>query len=271
MAVNNPAFNNDAFRSGGSSTVTTPSAEQLDALYAQPSATPSQTDRMSVEDTILKSAIAFGVLAVGAVAGFMLGGGLPLLMIVAGIAGFGLALVNIFKKEPSPGLILGYAGAQGFFVGALSAVLEARYPGVVSQAVLATLVVVGVTLALFASGKVRASKRATKIFMIAIVAYAVFSLVNFFLSAFGVVGGEFGLRSTEITLPILGTVPLGAILGVLAIVLGAYSLVLDFDFVQQGVKNGAPRKFGWTGVFGIMLTVVWLYVEILRLLAILRE
>ncbi|MGO3885428.1 MAG: Bax inhibitor-1/YccA family protein [Mycetocola sp.] len=271
MAVNNPAFNNDAFRSGGSSTVATPTAEQLNSLYASPSATPTQTDRMSIEDTILKSAIAFGVLAVGAVAGYMVGGALPLLMIIAGIAGFGLSLVNIFKKEPVPGLILAYAGAQGFFLGALSANLEARFPGVVSQAVLATLVVVGVTLALFASGKVRASKRATKIFMIAIVAYMVFSLVNFFLTMFGGVDGTWGLRSYDVTIPILGTVPLGAILGVFAILLGAYSLVLDFDFIQQGVKNGAPRKYGWTGVFGVMLTVVWLYVEILRLLAILRE
>lgn len=99
------------------------------------------------------------------------------------------------------------------------------------------------------------------------IGYAVFSLVNFGLMIFGATDGMFGLRSIEI----IPGVPLGAIIGVFVILLAAYSLVLDFDQVQQGVRNGAPRIFGWSAAFGIMVTVVWLYVEILRLLALFRE
>jgi len=175
-------------------------------------------------------------------------------------------MVNIFKKEPSAPLILAYAAAQGVFVGGISYIFEQTAPGIVVQAVLATLTVVGVTLALFASGKIRASKRATKIFLIAMVGYLVFSLINVGLQMFGVIDMPFGLGSAEIA-----GIPLGVILGVLCIILGAYSLVLDFDFIQRGVQNKAPRKFGWLGAFGIMVTVIWLYLEILRMLAIARD
>ena len=79
-------------------------------------------------------------------------------------------------------------------------------------------------------------------------------------------GGPFGLYSYQL----FGWLPLGLVIGVLVVIMAAYSLVLDFDTIQQGVRNGAPRQFGWLGGFGIMVTVVWLYIEILRILAILR-
>jgi uncharacterized YccA/Bax inhibitor family protein len=132
--------------------------------------------------------------------------------------------------------------------------------------VLGTFVVIGVTLALFASGKVRASKKATKVFMIALIGYAVFSVLNLVLMLTGVNDQPFGMRSAEFF-----GIPLGLILGILVILLAAYSLVLDFDSIKTGVERGAPRIYGWTAAFGIMVTVVWLYLEILRLLAILRE
>ena len=125
------------------------------------------------------------------------------------------------------------------------------------------------TLALFASGKVRASKRATKIFMIAMIGYLVFSLINLVLMVFDVpiAGGAFGLLSQP---SFLFGIPWGVLIGVFVVIMAAYSLVLDFDQIQQGVRNGAPRQYGWLGGFGIMVTVVWLYVEILRILAIAR-
>ena len=94
--------------------------------------------------------------------------------------------------------------------------------------------------------------------------YAVFSLVNFGLIIFGVSDDPWGLRSWD---GFFG-IPLGLILGVFVVIMGAYSLVLDFDFIQQGVRNRAPKKYTWTGVFGIMVTVIWLYLEIIRMLAI---
>src|SRR5690606_21516331 len=132
------------------------------------------------------------------------------------------------------------AGAQGIFLGGISSFFEFMYPGIVTQAVLATFSVVGVTLALFASGKVRASGKATKVFLIAMGGYLLFSLINVGLMAFGVNNDPWGL----LTQPILG-IPLGVILGVLAVLLGAYSLVLDFDFIQKGVQNRIPKKYQW--------------------------
>lgn len=267
--MNNPAFNNDAFRAGGASTQL--SAEQLTEMYERPSAGAVETDRMTMEDTLLKSAIAFGILVAGAVIGWMAAPVLGMGIYAFAVAGFVLALVNIFKKEPSPGLILGYAAAQGIFIGGLSAVYDARWEGIVFQAVIATIAVVGVTLALFASGKIRASARMNKIFLIAMLGYAAFSLINLVTMLIpGVNSNPWGMRGAELS--IMGfDIKLGVVLGLFAILLGAYSLVMDFDFIQKGIQNKAPRKYGWTGVFGVMLTVVWLYLEILRLLAISRD
>ncbi len=265
MATSNPAFSNSpAFTQNATKAVQwtqEPSSQQLDELYGRSAATPDQMGRMTYENVIQKTFGAFAVLLVFAAVGWFV----PGLWIIGGIAGFVLALVNIFKKEPSPALILAYSAAQGLFVGGISAFYQSMWDGIVVQAVIGTLAVVGVTLALFASGKIRASKRATKIFLIAMVGYAVFSLVNFGLMLFGVTESMFGLRDV----PFLG-LPLGFWLGILVVIMAAYSLVLDFDMVQTGVRRGAPAKYGWTAAFGIMVTVIWLYLEILRMLAILR-
>ena len=253
----NPALsNNPAFKKG--STVT---AAQLEELYERPAASPADTGRMTYEDTAVKTVILFAVLLVTSAVGWFV----PALAIVGAIAGFVLAMVNTFKREPSVPLIVLYAAAEGLFVGGISRFFENVYSGIVVQAVLATLVTVGVTLALFASGKIRASAKATKIFLIAMVSYLVFALLNVVLSLTGVVNEPFGLYSAKI-----GGIPLGLVIGVLVVIMAAYSLVLDFDQIQQGVRRGIPARYGWTGAFGIMVTVVWLYVEILRIIAIAR-
>lgn len=259
---------------------------QLEGMYAAPPAGAIETDRMSVEDTVWKTAGLFAILLVTAAIGWVwtLGGvGAPerdpysdfapnmLPWIIGALGGFVLAMVITFtsRRKVRPALIFAYAALEGLFVGGISAFFEVLWPGVVVQATLATVAVVGVTLALFASGKIRASKKATKVFMIAMVGYLVFSLLNLVLMWTNVLpeGQAFGLLSAR---PILG-IPLGLIIGVLVVIMAAYSLVLDFDQIQQGVRNGAPRKFGWMGAFGIMVTVVWLYVEILRIIAIVRS
>jgi uncharacterized YccA/Bax inhibitor family protein len=267
MALTNPAFSkNPAFTGNGNgqaATAATLSAENLEQMYQSPSATSVETDRMTVEDTINKTAISFGLLLVGAVIGWMI----PALTIPGAIIGFVLALVNIFKKKPSAALILAYSAAQGLFIGGISSFFEAQWSGIVIQAVIGTLAVVGVTLALFASGKIRASKKATKVFLIAMFGYLAYSIVNVILVWTGVTNSAFGLSSD---VKIFG-IPLGVFIGVLVVIMGAYSLVLDFDFIQRGVQNRAPRIYGWSGAFGIMVTVIWLYLEILRLLAISRN
>jgi uncharacterized YccA/Bax inhibitor family protein len=189
------------------------------------------------------------------------------LMIGAAVVGLVLALVNIFKKAPSRTLVLAYAAVEGVFVGAISSYYQTMYDGIVTQAALGTLGVVGVTLALFANGKIRASKRATKIFLIALIGYGVFSLINAVLIWTGISDSMYGLRSG---VEIFG-IPLGLVLAPFIVIMGAYSLVLDFDSIQQGVRRGAPRVYGWQGAFGIMVTVVWLYLEILRIIGLARR
>ena len=266
----NPAFStNPAFNGKGVPAIPTPTAEQLQQQFELPSAPApdAAVEPMTVDGTVRVSFATFGVLLLGAAIGWITIGLVPFLFVGAAIVGFVLALVNIFKREPSPALILGYAGAQGIFLGGISAFFELMFPGIVTQAVLATFAVVGVTLALFASGKVRASAKATKVFLIAMVGYLAFSLINVGLMVFGVSTDPWGLRTG---VEIAG-IPLGVILGVLAVLLGAYSLVMDFDFIQKGVQNRIPKKYQWTGAFGIMVTVIWLYLEILRLIAIARR
>lgn len=304
MALDNPAFNNPAFQDSkaartypGRPGLTPPAQQtqtasaqhagvdaaaqaQLEGMYAAPSAGAVETDRMTVEDTVWKTVGLFAILLATAAIGWVwtLGGVdaqqpnqvsiLPWL--IGALGGFVLALVVIFtsRKTVRPALIFAYAAFEGLFVGGISAFFEVQWEGIVLQATLATLSVVGVTLALFASGKIRASKRATKIFLIAMVGYLVFSLINVMLMLFNapIAGGAFGLLSQTF----MG-IPLGLIIGVLVVIMAAYSLVLDFDSIQQGVRNGAPRKLAWIGAFGIMVTVVWLYVEILRIIAIVRS
>ncbi|QNO38203.1 Bax inhibitor-1/YccA family protein [Protaetiibacter sp. SSC-01] len=265
----NPAFStNPAFNGKGVPAIPTPTPEQLQQQFELPSAPdPAAAAPMTVDGTVRVSLGTFGVLLVGAAIGWVTVELIPFLFIGAALVGFVLALVNIFKREPSPALILGYAGAQGIFLGGISAFYEAMLPGIVTQAVLATFCVVGVTLFLFASGRIRASAKATKIFLIVTVGYLVFSLVNVGLMVFGVNDDPWGLRSSVV----IAGIPLGVILGVLAVLLGAYSLVLDFDFIQKGVQNRIPKKYQWTGAFGVMVTVIWLYLEILRLIAIARR
>ncbi len=301
MALNNPAFNNPAFQDpkavqtypggpqaanlGGPTQFATAqragtdaaTQARLEGMYAAPSAGARETDRMTVEDTVWKTVGLFAILLVTAAVGWVWTlGGLDARQVVqpsilpwmiGALGGFVMALVVIFgsRKKVRPALIFAYAAFEGLFVGGISAFFEVMWPGIVVQATLATFAVVGVTLALFASGKVRASKRATKIFLIAMVGYLVFGLLNVGLMLFGVTDGTFGLYSEKF----MG-IPLGLIIGLLVVIMAAYSLVLDFDQVQQGVRNGAPRQYAWLGAFGIMVTVVWLYVEILRIIAIVR-
>ncbi len=160
-----------------------------------------------------------------------------------------------------------YAAAEGMFLGGLSSVLERLYPGIVVQAVIGSLSVFAVTLLLFKSGKVRATPKMVKFFMIALGGYLVFSLVNLGLMVFNVTNSPWGIRSMDIP----GTnIPFGVVLGLLAIGLAAFSLIMDFTSIQRGVENGVAARYAWTAAFGLTVTLVWLYVEILRLLAILR-
>lgn len=241
-----------------------PQAEQLEQQYNLPAHAGSQGTPMTYDDVIRKTVTSFAVLLVGAGAAVTLASLMPGaamgLALIALLAGFVLGLVNAFRREPNPALILAYSAAQGFFLGAFTWVLEIAYPGVAFQAVTATLVVFGTVLALFKSGKVRATPKLTKFFFTALIAYLVFSLVNLGLMLFTDIG-MFGMRAGW----------LGVAIGAFAILLATYSLVLDFTNIQEGVEAGVEQKYGWAAAFGLTVSLVWLYIEILRVIVILRS
>ncbi|GAA4626210.1 Bax inhibitor-1/YccA family protein [Cellulomonas oligotrophica] len=265
---NSPLFGdpNDKRRRGqgatavsyGTAGAQTADAATLEQMYGSPSATTRDTGRLTYDDVIVKTGGLLVVLVATAAATWVLA---PGLWIIGAVVGLVLGLVNAFKKNPSPALITLYAIAQGVFLGGISAYYEAAYNGIVGQAVLATVSVFATALVLFRSGKVRVTPKFQRMVLIGLVGYAVFSLVNLGLMLFGVGGGEFGpLRSG----------PLGIAVGLFAVGLAAASFVIDFDAIKRGVEQGAPAKMAWAAAFGLIVTLVWLYLELLRLLAILR-
>ena len=237
----------------------------MQAAYQAPSADAVDRGRMTYDDALIKTGITFLVLLLGAAPAWILTLTSPLLglglAVIGGVVAFILAMVNIFSKTIRPALIIAYAFAEGLMLGAISAVMEMEYPGIVAQAFIASVVVTGLTLVLFASGKVRNSPKLMKFTLIGIFGLLITRIANAVLVAFG-------LMAPIDSMYIMG-IPLGIVVSVVAVFLAAMSLISDFDTVKQGVERGAPAKFAWYCAFGIMVTVVWMYMEILRILAIL--
>ncbi|WP_231447363.1 Bax inhibitor-1/YccA family membrane protein [Brevibacterium zhoupengii] len=245
------------------------SDQELNNLFDQPAAQnrnagPQAAERaMTYDDVMMKTGVLFAILLAGAVVGWFV----PVLALPAMLIALVLGLVNAFKKEPSKALIIGYAVFEGVFLGGISAIFEAQFSGIVLQAVLATLCVFGVMLALFKFKGVRFGSKMKKFMMIAIGGYAIFSLINFGIAMFTGTGGA---RSVEIN--IMGmTFPLGVIIGLVATVLAAMTLIMDFQMIEQGVKQRIPEKYSWMCAFSLMVTLVWLYIEILRLISYFRN
>lgn len=240
-------------------------AEQLQAQFDLPSATPAQMDRMTYEGTINKTALIVIGTIIAAAPGYLFPN--TLAMYGAAIVAFVLSLVIIFQKKANPALIALYAIAEGYFLGAITTWIETAFnvPGAGLQALIGTFVTFGVCLALYRSGKVRYTNKLRKFLLIGGLSYLAFSLVNLGYMIFSDSSSAWGMRSDVM----LGPVPLGVALGAFAIILACVSLIADFDFIENAVKNGAPRHIEWKAAFGLVLTLVWLYIEILRLIAIL--
>lgn len=218
---------------------------------------------MTYDDVIMKTMFCMAALLAAGVAGWAN----PKLAIIGAIAAFVVAMVNIFKRKPSPVLILAYSALEGLALGGVSAIYEARYEGIVIQAVLATVSVFAATLAVFKFGNVRATPQMMKMLLVAMIGYMVYSLVNVGLVAFGVIKTPFGLNGMNIP----GTeIPIGVVVGILVVLMAAFNFIVDFTVIEEDVKSGAPQIESWRNAFGLMLTIVWLYLELLRLIALLR-
>jgi len=236
--------------------------------YGRPGQAPVQEPegRMTFDDVVTKTAVTMGVLAIAAgVAWRLVPDALYFpAMVLSGLVGFVVVMVVSFRRVISPALVIAYAAIEGVFIGMISKVFEGLYPGIVAQAVVATFFAAGATLAAYKFFNIRVTARFSKIVMISTLAFAALMLVNFI---FSLITGQPGLRG-GIVGPVSG---LAVLLSAVAIVLAVLNLVLDFDYIEQGVRVGAPARESWRGAFGLTVTMVWLYVEMLRLLSYLRR
>ncbi|MFB7503857.1 Bax inhibitor-1/YccA family protein [Streptomyces broussonetiae] len=234
---------------------------QQGVQYGAPPQAPVTTDRMTMDDVVVRSAMTLGTVALGAVLAWAL---LPVsttsygLAVGSALIAFVLAMVQSFKRTPSPALILGYAAFEGVFLGVISEMYNSRWSGAPFQAVLGTMAVAGATLLVYKAGWIRVTARYARMGLAIAMAFMVVMAINLLLVVFGVAENG-GLRSFG---------PLGALVGIFAILLGAFFLTLDFKQIEDGIAYGAPRNESWLAAFGLTMTLVWIYVEMLRLVAI---
>ena len=234
------------------------------AASAAPTYAPAVTGpAVTLNDVIVKTAINLAVLVAAAVVGWQLAPTVPFVWIGAMLVGLGLAFANTLMRTVNPVLVLLYAAAEGLFLGGISyfydqMVQQVEYEGLVSQAIIGTLVAFGVMLALYSGRIIKVNGTFMKIMMVALVSYAVIALVSLVSALFGV-GGGWGFY---------GVGGLGLALCAFGVLLAAFTLNLDFAAIEQGVREGLPERESWRMAFGLLVTLVWLYLEILRLLAI---
>ncbi|MFI8304073.1 Bax inhibitor-1/YccA family protein [Streptomyces sp. NPDC085927] len=241
---------------------------QQDVEHGAPPQAPAATGRMTIDDVVMRTGTTLGVLIVFAALAWAL---LPVddanlgrsigIGIGAALIAMVLGLVQSFKRKAVPALILTYAAFEGVFLGVISSVVDNRIAdGAAMQAVLGTMAVFVGVLVAYKAGWIRVNRRFYGFVMAAALGFILLMGVNLLFAVFG--GGDgLGFRSG----------PLGIIFGVVGIILGACFLALDFKQVEDGLAYGAPREEAWLAAFGLTLTLVWLYLEFLRLIAILNS
>ena len=249
MQSGNPALNKNTF---------------LDA--ASGSVVSHGDDVMTINGTVNKTGLLLVLVVIGAMfswskyAGPASIGALMPLIIGGAIGGLVLAMITIFKKTWAPYTAPLYAVAEGLFIGALSAIFDARYPGIVLQAVGLTFGVMAALLLAYRSGLIRATEK----FKLGVVAA---TGGVFLLYMANMVMGFFGHSMGFIT----GSSGMGIAFSAVVVVIAALNLILDFDMIEQGASERAPKYMEWYGAFALVVTLVWLYLELLRLLSKLQS
>ena len=223
-------------------------------------------ERMTLQGAINKSFLLLVVLLAGAFwpwSQYLSTGdasvvGTPLL--VGALGGFILAMIISFKANLAPVLSVPYAALEGLALGSISALLERRYPGIAIQAVGLTFAVFAVMLVAYKLNIIRATERFRSIVIGATGAIALVYIVSMVLGFF------------HVAVPLLNSSsPLGIVVSLVIVGVAALNLILDFDFIESGAAQGVPRYMEWYAAFGLLVTMVWLYLEILRLLSKMRR
>jgi uncharacterized YccA/Bax inhibitor family protein len=239
----------------------------LDRQSSPTAPPPSMTRPMTIDDIVTRAGMAFLVLVVGGGIGWLLTPSMPWLPFAAMLLGLGIFFFGAFRKLPKAGVVLSYSFVEGVFLGGISYVfqnyvnLTGTGANIVGQAVLGTFVAFGVMLVLFRTRIIKVNGTFVKVMMVAMVSYLVIALASFVSALFGV-GEGWGFY---------GVGGLGLLLCVAGVALAAFSLNLDFAAIQEGIREGLPEQYSWRMVFGLVVTMVWLYLELLRLLAILNS
>ncbi len=241
-----------------------PSPDQLQQMYDRPAAGPVQTRRVSTDDVIMKTIGLFAIVLVVGAAGWTVAAdnrGLGLALLLGGMfATLILGFVIAVKKALSVPLIVTYAVVEGLFVGSVSQIFNTIYPGIVVQAVLATLATFTGMLLAYKTGLIKVTDKFRRIVTMMIFGYAIFALVNF---GYAVISGSmYGFGGTGI---------IGIGISLFAVGLASMTLALDFDAIDYAVRTGAPQRYSWLLAHGLIVTLVWLYIEFLRLLGRLRS
>ncbi|MGN6250520.1 MAG: Bax inhibitor-1/YccA family protein [Marmoricola sp.] len=223
---------------------------------------------MTIDSVVQKTGITMLVVVLAAAATWVLTGDVTVdaqarstvygLSMAGALLGFVLSMVNSFKRVISPALVLAYAVCEGVFVGAMSKVFEAQFPGIVVGAVIGTFAAVAGTLAAYKFFDIKVTDKFRKGVTAVMLGFVALVFLDFVLGFFH---ASFGING-------FGT--MGLIFSVLGLALGVLMLVLDFDYVERGVAAGLPERESWRAAFGLAVTIIWLYIEILRILAILR-
>jgi uncharacterized YccA/Bax inhibitor family protein len=218
---------------------------------------------MTIQGTVQKTVLALVILAVAAGYTWNLGAGSPrasVLTMVGVLGGFVVALATSFRPVWAPITTPIYAALEGLALGGISLAFETRYPGLVSQAVFLTFGTLGALLIAYRSGLIRPTENFKLGIFAATGGIVLLYFVGFVLSFFG------------LSIPLIhGSGPLGIAFSLLVVGVAALNLVLDFDFIERGAAGGAPQYMEWYGAFGLLVTLVWLYLEMLRLLSKLQE
>jgi uncharacterized YccA/Bax inhibitor family protein len=242
----NPVF-------GNAPSLKAPSVAQVQDIYNTP-------QRLTMDDVVMKTGLLLGIVVVTGAFAWIADVG-PGLVVGSALIGLVLALVNIFKKQVSPPLVLAYAAFEGVFLGAISHAYNDVYSGIAVQAAVGTAAIFGGVLALFSNGTLRATPRFTKIVSGAFIGLFALLVVNLLVNAFDGGGDGFGLRSGG---------GIAILFSIAFITVGSLTFVLDFDRAKQLVDGGADERESWRVAFGLVVGLVWLYLEVLRLLSYLR-
>ena len=214
---------------------------------------------MTLSGTVNKTGISLLLVIISA--GYTWGNpGMHIMMIPAGIVGFILALATVFKPTIGHITVPAYAVAQGILLGVISMYFNAMYPGIVVQAVFLTFGTLGALLLAYKSGLIAATENFKLGIAAATGGIAILYLINFIMGFFG---SGIGIISSNNNM--------GILFSGFVVVIAALNLVLDFDFIEEGAEMGAPKYMEWYGAFGLLVTLIWLYLEILRLLAKLQS